>query len=562
MAPRRRIRSYRFRIPMISREIIFRGPAILNLSIPSFLLSMTDCVLYVLGPLLIILALALIIGLSYSFYAIVLPMISPTGYFTPHALLHQAFVLTIIYNVLFNYYACVTAKVSHRGRNYQRVVRELADVTGFNYPETPEDIHNWKITFRRQILDRGEALRKLEREKLIRKHNLQNTQYNNIFDSNEDLRLKKDGGEKEKLLDGSDGGGGGGGTRDLLTNLEEGHATASTSHSPPDCTSQDISCASPLTAPQKRRATTSTTPVTAKPNTTQLNTKEIKPRGWMLLGPRDWSFCINSKQPKPPRAHYDHVTKSLVLNMDHYCPWMFNVVGYFNYRYFCNFLMYVSIGMIYGTIVSAKPFLNLNGKLYYAQIKHSRKLFMALNATMTNTTLAQGGDHLLQPLTFKLSQVKHMYPYVPTPAECTTVAFTFLLCSCVGIAVLLLFAFHLYLILTAQTTIEFHGNYIKKRTAKAHGQPYVNPYHLGYKKNLEQVWGLCNNNRHSSRVMNLTVFLWKILAPSFREPEFLPVPLVGGLRRCHPKSKEDSVDLSSDYRSGKRMGRSDAAAIV
>ena len=43
-------------------------------------------------------------------------------------------------------------------------------------------------------------------------------------------------------------------------------------------------------------------------------------RSWMWLGPNEWSYCERSGLPKPPRSHYDHVTKGLVLNMDHYCP--------------------------------------------------------------------------------------------------------------------------------------------------------------------------------------------------------------------------------------------------
>ena len=39
-------------------------------------------------------------------------------------------------------------------------------------------------------------------------------------------------------------------------------------------------------------------------------------RRWMLMGPFEWGFCANSMQPKPPRSHYDHVTKKLVLNLD------------------------------------------------------------------------------------------------------------------------------------------------------------------------------------------------------------------------------------------------------
>ena len=61
--------------------------------------------------------------------------------------------------------------------------------------------------------------------------------------------------------------------------------------------------------------------------------------------------------PKAPRSHFDHVTKKLVLNMDHYCPWMFNVVGYMNYRYFVLFLGYVFTACVYGVLLCGRPFL-------------------------------------------------------------------------------------------------------------------------------------------------------------------------------------------------------------
>ena len=69
---------------------------------------------------------------------------------------------------------------------------------------------------------------------------------------------------------------------------------------------------------------------TTIPNTVHETTSSSLPtttpsiRSWMVLGPYDWSYCSNSQQVKPPRSHYDHVTKHLILNLDHYCPWMFN----------------------------------------------------------------------------------------------------------------------------------------------------------------------------------------------------------------------------------------------
>ena len=77
---------------------------------------------------------------------------------------------------------------------------------------------------------------------------------------------------------------------------------------------------------------------------------------WVLLGSHEWGFCMRSKQPKPPRSHYDHVLKDLVLNMDHYCPWMANCVGYFNYRYFLNFLIYVWVAMVYAVSITYRIF--------------------------------------------------------------------------------------------------------------------------------------------------------------------------------------------------------------
>ena len=44
---------------------------------------------------------------------------------------------------------------------------------------------------------------------------------------------------------------------------------------------------------------------------------------WMDRDAYEWTYCSQSGKEKPPRAHYDHVTEKLVLNMDHYwyvCP--------------------------------------------------------------------------------------------------------------------------------------------------------------------------------------------------------------------------------------------------
>lgn len=89
----------------------------------------------------------------------------------------------------------------------------------------------------------------------------------------------------------------------------------------------------------------------------------------------------------------------------------------------------------------------------------------------------------------------------------------FMLCAALLFAILLLGGFHIYLVLTAQTTIEFHANWSHRTRARKAGKKWKNPYDQGRKRNWQQVYG----NQH-----------WLLaMMPSRREPEGLPVPLAG-----------------------------------
>ena len=39
-------------------------------------------------------------------------------------------------------------------------------------------------------------------------------------------------------------------------------------------------------------------------------------------------LCPKTKQHRPLRSHYCSVTRRVVLNMDHFCPWVVNTVGF------------------------------------------------------------------------------------------------------------------------------------------------------------------------------------------------------------------------------------------
>ena len=155
--------------------------------------------------------------------------------------------------------------------------------------------------------------------------------------------------------------------------------------------------------------------------------------------------------------------------------------------------------MVYGSLLTAVPFSNMNGIRVRDQVKLSK----------------EAG--------FKTAQ--HMLRMVPLPEDRTALTFAFMLCLSIGIAISVLGGFHMYLMFSAQTTIEFHGNFAKRRGASKRGSKWNNPYSVGWRNNFRLVYG----RQHP---------LLAIL-PSSREPQFLPVPINGKLVRRQKRSKKE-----------------------
>ncbi|KAG2388121.1 hypothetical protein C9374_000971 [Naegleria lovaniensis] len=151
---------------------------------------------------------------------------------------------------------------------------------------------------------------------------------------------------------------------------------------------------------------------------------------------KTWSkWCGRCQQPKPVRAHHCHICDTCVLRMDHHCPWLNNCVGLENHKYFLSFVIFLAIASIY-------------------------QFFM---------------------IGFGLAGV-----YSPDPVLLESWDFyamlEMILSGSVGITMLLFSAWHIYLVLTNQTSIEFQFN-----KGKEDGE---NPFDIGILQNIQQVFGL------------------------------------------------------------------------
>ncbi|KAL4115016.1 hypothetical protein PRIC2_013912 [Phytophthora ramorum] len=135
-----------------------------------------------------------------------------------------------------------------------------------------------------------------------------------------------------------------------------------------------------------------------------------------LVHCRDLRICRLCEAVKPHRAHHCRECRRCVYEMDHHCPWINNCVGYYNYRHFWLLLMYIWVSCLYVAALSAG-------------------LFVTTFTTSSEDDEAAGRDHVV------LDRFK--------------VLFSFMATSVVGVVVCGYWGWHVYLVLTEQSTIEF-----------------------------------------------------------------------------------------------------------
>lgn len=476
------------------RRFIFSADNILD-AIINACTRFAETFILLLGPLLICFASVIICGLSWVFFAIYLPMMrfdlnrkdaSPIRQFIEIGG-NIAFVVFILIEIIFNYYMCVTTRNAGPKSSFDVVVRELAESTNLEYPKTPQEIARFRRDFSDKMMIRVRQRKAREAEDRLRQaahsrccdangncsSNPGSATVDTASDDMEPISVEATIVHEDDLVA---AGGSSAGNGENITRRKKNRHQKSTNN-------------------KRRKGGTMPNPPT---------------RSWMLMAPDEWGFCSKTNQAKPPRSHYDQVSKSLVLCLDHYCPWMFNAIGYFNYRYFVNFLVFVFTAMMYGAFISYRPFVNSSGPLYRHQLMQFRK-----TGVWTR-----------------------IHPYTPITSERLPLSLGFMLCLAVGVAVGVLGGFHIYLVFSGQTTIEFHGNFVRKSRAKTSGQKYRNPYDMGWKRNWQQVYG-----EYNGRWSMFKAFI----IPSRREPDFLPLPIGGeeGKRKhLRQPRREQDVELS------------------
>ncbi|RCK64665.1 Palmitoyltransferase PFA3 [Candida viswanathii] len=64
-------------------------------------------------------------------------------------------------------------------------------------------------------------------------------------------------------------------------------------------------------------------------------------------GTQGYRYCTKCSVWKPDRCHHCSSSGKCILKMDHYCPWFSTCIGFFNYKFFLQFLCYVAIYCIF-----------------------------------------------------------------------------------------------------------------------------------------------------------------------------------------------------------------------
>ena len=106
-------------------------------------------------------------------------------------------------------------------------------------------------------------------------------------------------------------------------------------------------------------------------------------------------YCLICNAFKPERSKHCSICNECVLNMDHHCPWVNNCIGFFNRKFFMQFIFYAEISFIYNFGFS---FIYLMKKFKFVKegkINYIYYGFLVINCLAVGTTAFLFGRFLI-----------------------------------------------------------------------------------------------------------------------------------------------------------------------
>jgi hypothetical protein len=144
---------------------------------------------------------------------------------------------------------------------------------------------------------------------------------------------------------------------------------------------------------------------------------------------------------KPDRCHHCRVCQTCILKMDHHCPWIYNCVGFFNYKYFFLLLFYTVLDLHLIVWTMAESVIRC--------IDEPATPFLTMFLTFFGETLA----------------------------------------GFLAIFVTIFFCFHIWLITKSMTTIEFCEKSLPKKETDNKKNYDASVYDLGFCANFRSILG-------------------------------------------------------------------------
>ncbi|KAG2501938.1 hypothetical protein HYH03_000436 [Edaphochlamys debaryana] len=170
---------------------------------------------------------------------------------------------------------------------------------------------------------------------------------------------------------------------------------------------------------------------------------------------------------KPQRCHHCRKCQRCVLMMDHHCPWTNNCIGHGNCRALFIFLIYVNAALMH--------VVGLLGA-------HALHMLQTSHANRVLRTGPQG-----KPVQLGAGWGESLWLWTVLQIE------AFMLALPLAIGLLLLFVWHVQLVMANKTTIEYQEGVTASINAAASGVPlaqlHQHPYDLGLYANLVQIFG-------------------------------------------------------------------------